>query len=136
MVSQGSKVKLNGIIQVSSITAVNFTSGESVYTVMAENGKDSSTYTIKHNKLTSQKSFENTNISIAPNPAYDKIEVETTFIPEKIEVYSLTGQLILSTASSTTKSVLDLKTIQAGHYILVLYHPERYSTSKHISVFK
>ena len=59
----------------------------------------------------------NNEVNVYPNPASDRIIVESEYRIEKIELSDITGKLILS----TNKPVIDIERIKNGFYILTIY---------------
>ena len=68
----------------------------------------------------------NDNISIYPNPATDYVQVSSTDV-ERIEVYSLTGQLV---ATCTGCNTIDVSSLVAGNYIVRVHTPQGIETEK------
>ena len=66
----------------------------------------------------------NDNISIYPNPATDYVQVSSTDV-ERIEVYSLTGQLV---ATCTGCNTIDVSSLVAGNYIVRVHTPQGIET--------
>ena len=62
------------------------------------------------------------NISIYPNPASSMLNIDSENIFTTIEVYNVSGQLILEkTTANTNKYLLDIKQLEKGFYILKVY---------------
>ncbi len=71
------------------------------------------------------RNLENLAVSVFPNPATDKISVNVEGL-NKIEVYNIMGELV---ATSTT-SVVDIRNLTFGTYIVKAYTQNGVSTSK------
>ncbi len=58
------------------------------------------------------------NISIAPNPAYNKLYVTASSIINSIEIYNLTGQAVLHANNNTMHYEADITLLPAGMYFI------------------
>lgn len=132
--SQRSKVKLNGTVQVSSVSSVNFNLPDLKYTVIAENGKDSATYQIRLSSLTSIQNETDTEMSFFPNPAQDKVTIKTLFTPTKVDIYNLQGQLVSTLKPNGETSDINISNLHSGSYLLVVYSPNGFTVSKQLLV--
>lgn len=79
-----------------------FTHGRGVYTANTRN------------LPTVVASTYNAELKIFPNPALDKLEIETSKILVKVDVYTLLGQKVLSSGYKQ----IDLKSLAAGQYLV------------------
>jgi beta-glucanase (GH16 family) len=59
------------------------------------------------------------NLKVYPNPATDTLHIETTQIIDKVALFDLSGQLLLSVTENT--SLLDISAVKTGIYILKVY---------------
>jgi beta-glucanase (GH16 family) len=65
---------------------------------------------------------ENTNesdLKIYPNPATDVVNLETSQAIDRVDVFALSGQLLVSETEETNS--LDISTVKTGIYILKVY---------------
>ena len=71
-------------------------------------------------------SDEYANISIFPNPAADYITVNSNDV-ERIEIYSLSGQLV---AASEGVNTMEVSQLAAGNYIVRIFTPQGVQAQK------
>ena len=63
--------------------------------------------------------FSFSNINLFPNPASNKLFIETNSgTIQKISIYDLTGKLIKTISTNTSKQELDISTLSPGLYFL------------------
>ena len=70
----------------------------------------------------------NSNFSIYPNPASDLISIHTNKLIDKVELYSVIGQLVLA-EENTTKRIYTQK-VKPGLYLMKIYSDEKITTKK------
>lgn len=59
------------------------------------------------------------NISLYPNPAYDKLMLNASVVVMKIEVFGLTGnKLVAQNGNGTKAAVIDVSSLPSGMYVL------------------
>ena len=75
--------------------------------------------------------LENNNIIVYPNPATDFLNIQTKKDIEQIDVYSLSGRLLLSEKDSR---LIDVTTLPDGVYLLKMYLKNSESCMKRILV--
>lgn len=75
--------------------------------------------------------LENNNIIVYPNPATDFLNIQTKKDIEQIDVYSLSGRLLLSEKDSR---LIDVTTLPEGVYLLKMYLKNSESYMKRILV--
>lgn len=68
-------------------------------------------------------------IKIFPNPADTKINISSQLNIDKVDLYDITGKLILTT-NKPKSNVIDVSAITNGMYLLKIYSGERSSTKK------
>ncbi len=98
-------------------------SGINCYKVIAKNILDEDTcYSSYSNEscenvsvpeVSSEKSFK-----IYPNPAKDKLFIESSSIIKKIQIYDFQGKILLNSAPEAYSTNMDLKTIPNGMYFV------------------
>lgn len=101
------------------------TFGESTYTIDLTNGAGSS-YTYDNiKKMMFRSSTSNlpdipsiTTINLFPNPANSFISVITNNIDEPIQIYSTTGQLLITKRPISEKTTINTNQLEAGIYII------------------
>jgi Secretion system C-terminal sorting domain len=64
---------------------------------------------------------DTTDILAYPNPASDNITISGTDKPDRLEVYSQTGQLLSQETITTVNHALDISTYATGIYFLKIY---------------
>ena len=83
----------------------------------AEGREKKSSSTVVYNELIGEQQ-----ISIFPNPTKGKLTIEITNLepdkPASLEVYSLTGEMVLHKNKIRNKTVVDLSKFPTGTYIL------------------
>lgn len=70
----------------------------------------------------------NSNFSIYPNPASDLISIHTNKLIDKVELYSVIGQLVLA-EENTTKRIYTQK-VKPGLYLMKIYSDDKITTKK------
>lgn len=68
-------------------------------------------------------------IKVYPNPVNTKINISTQLNIDKVDLYDITGKLILTT-NKPKSNVIDVSAITNGMYLLKIYSGERSSTKK------
>jgi len=68
-------------------------------------------------------------IKVYPNPANTKINISSQLNIDKVDLYDITGKLILTT-NKPKSNVIDVSAITNGMYLLKIYSGERSSTKK------
>lgn len=62
--------------------------------------------------------FDNGSLVMYPNPVEDRLMIECKEVIRQCEVYSLTGELILSVGDATEKAGVSVATLPAGAYLI------------------
>ncbi|MBI3520329.1 MAG: T9SS type A sorting domain-containing protein [Bacteroidetes bacterium] len=75
-------------------------------------------------------------VSISPNPASDVITVSAKSDLQKIELTTVTGQLVLSETSSDNNHILHLESYSAGVYFISIYQQNRIIKREKIIITK
>ena len=70
----------------------------------------------------------NSQFSISPNPASDFISIETNELIDKVELYSVLGELALAEEKST--KYFDTKKLASGLYLMKIYSGNKIATKK------
>jgi beta-glucanase (GH16 family) len=70
----------------------------------------------------------NSQFSISPNPASDFISIETNELIDKVELYSVLGELALAEEKST--KYFDTKKLASGLYLMKIYSGDKIATKK------
>lgn len=76
---------------------------------------------VEGSSLLANSSFESSALSVFPNPASDLLNVkmnDSTTLLQNASIYDLSGRMILNTP--LTNQAVDVKTLAAGSYLLVL----------------
>jgi N-acetylneuraminic acid mutarotase len=69
---------------------------------------------------------ENLEISVYPNPASHFVKIKSEITPDKVELYNMQGQMVLSEENTNELSLIDLP---AGSYRLVAKQGNQYANS-------
>jgi hypothetical protein len=70
------------------------------------------------NTTVSVEDQENVELNIWPNPVSDKLFVQSSQLISQIDVYNITGNLILNTLPESNSSSIDLSMLNQGLYII------------------
>lgn len=76
------------------------------------------------------KSFEASNIKMYPNPAKNSVSIEANASIEKIAVYSILGQEVLSKKPNSNSTTIETSSLQRGTYIVKSTIGGKTATSK------
>jgi len=118
--SNGATASINGTEQVSGVTVVDFSSGTATYRVTAENGTDTEEWIISVTTAPNNiYDNNNTNINIFPVPANNFVNI-TNAENYKLEIYNITGKIMLQQMIISNKDVIDLQSYPAGLYSIKL----------------
>lgn len=60
-------------------------------------------------------------LKVYPNPTYDVINISYKDLINRIEIYSMSGQLVLSSTINLSEATVDLSTLSEGVYMLKMY---------------
>ena len=60
--------------------------------------------------------MESVSLKLYPNPVLNKLTITTDLVLKKVEIYSISGQL-LKQISDNTKEI-DLSSVKSGHYLI------------------
>jgi len=74
-------------------------------------------------RLVSQEDVSKASITIWPNPAQDFIQIESNEIINKVNIYTLNGQITSSYIN--TDGLLDIRSISAGVYFIELVYADK-----------
>jgi beta-glucanase (GH16 family) len=83
-------------------------------------------YIVGSNCSLTNSIFENDSKFTFTNPSDDFVEIETSLVIDKVEIYSLVGNLVLKTSRDTKK--IDITSLTEGIYFLTVYS----NTSKYV----
>lgn len=78
----------------------------------------------------------NNTISIFPNPTTSEITVNSNVELQKIELYDISGQLLLVEKSKENKQTINLNSFSNGVYFLKLYNNERLIKNEKLVILK
>ena len=70
----------------------------------------------------------NSQFSVSPNPASDFISIETNELIDKVELYSVLGELAFAEEKST--KYFDTKKLTSGLYLMKIYSGDKIATKK------
>ena len=62
--------------------------------------------------------FEVSNVALYPNPATNVLNIESTSMIEKVSVYNLLGQEVISQTPNSELVTLDVASLQVGVYVV------------------
>ena len=68
--------------------------------------------------MLSTNDFETSNARIYPNPADNILNIESTMSIEKVTVYNLLGQEVISKSPNAELVTLDVANLQSGVYVV------------------
>lgn len=60
-------------------------------------------------------------LKVYPNPTYDVINISYKDLINRIEIYSMSGQLVLTSTINLNEATVDLSTLSEGVYMLKMY---------------
>jgi len=80
--------------------------------------------------LSLYEEFNQSQISVYPNPSYGNIHIKSTEVIEELQVYSSLGQLVLSQSPKTKDFKVDLSSFEDGMYYITLQFNESTITKK------
>lgn len=85
-----------------------------------DGGPDSTYYfdDIAFSETLSVPVFENSNVILYPNPAQNQLTIEAKTVIEKVTIYSLLGQEVLTKETNIDKVTLQISELQNGVYIV------------------
>ncbi|MBK8404792.1 MAG: T9SS type A sorting domain-containing protein [Saprospiraceae bacterium] len=65
-----------------------------------------------------------TNILIFPNPAHEKIQIQSQISFNRLEIYNLDGRklMCLNESHLTNQTVIDIRSLNSGAYIIKLWN--------------
>lgn len=64
------------------------------------------------------KNLENIALSITPNPVRDRLVVNNVNVGEKIQIFSMQGNLLLDISSAGDKTIVNMQEFEAGIYLI------------------
>jgi endoglucanase len=70
------------------------------------------------NTILDTNSFEASNVKLYPNPATNVLNIEAAFNMERVAVYNLLGQEVISQTPNSEVVVLDVASLQTGIYVV------------------
>ncbi len=70
------------------------------------------------NNVLSSTDFETLNLALYPNPSTNVLNIESTSMIEKVSVYNLLGQEVISQTPNTELVTLDVASLQVGVYVV------------------
>jgi len=123
----------NNIITAGSFsTNVNFDFGSGTDFHSSNGERDVFVTKITHNTASIDNPFFQDAVTIYPNPVINRLQISSTAIIKKVEIYTLFGKLINQFYSTKT---ITTKNLSTGMYILKLYNEEgNMSTHKFIKL--
>jgi hypothetical protein len=95
------------------------TNGKYSVCVTAYNSCGSHNY-CKQTPLATKDLAARGNVKVYPNPAGDQLTIEGAEVGDKVSISSMVGQQVLSTAINNDKQTLNVSSLPAGSYILML----------------
>jgi thiol-disulfide isomerase/thioredoxin len=113
-----STVEIDGILQISGITILDFSIGPIIYTVTSETGIQQDWQVIVN--MEEGVEFLKSRIHIYPNPSKEILYFENT-TPEpygKISVTDINGKTVFERTSTNSVECIDLQNFEQGIYIL------------------
>lgn len=75
----------------------------------------------------STKSFENDSFKIYPNPATDEINIKSTVVIDKMELYNVLGKKVMQSSNS---KALNVESLNSGIYVLKVFNRGKSATKK------
>jgi len=75
------------------------------------------TFRLDRRIISSAESISNEQVSVYPNPASDFITINSNSQIDRIQVYSMTGTLLLDVPAGSANQKLDISTLKEGAYI-------------------
>jgi Secretion system C-terminal sorting domain len=77
-------------------------------------------------------SFEKSNIKMYPNPAKNNVTIEANTAIEKVSVYNVIGQEVMTSSSTNQSITLDVSNLQVGIYVVKTTIDGAISTSRFV----
>ncbi|HEY4618427.1 MAG TPA: T9SS type A sorting domain-containing protein, partial [Flavobacterium sp.] len=74
--------------------------------------------------------FETSNVKMYPNPIRNNLTIEANGTIEKVSVYNILGQEVLTTSPNTTSATIQTTSLQKGVYIVKTEIDGKLSASK------
>ncbi len=71
-----------------------------------------------HKNTLASTSFKNSNLKMYPNPANSNVSINSKEVIEKVTVYNLLGQEVISNTPNSQSVTLDISNLQIGVYVV------------------
>jgi len=81
---------------------------------------------------TEEESFVDSDITLFPNPAINDIEISSREVIESVNVYNISGQIVLQKSVNSTGDVMDVSNLTSGVYLMQLISNGQSVTKKFI----
>lgn len=92
--------------------------------------KDFGLYIIDKPQLLGTDDFVANNVTVFPNPVNHVLNIDNNDTIEKIEIYNITGQLLISEKFQDSNAKMDLSELRSGTYIATIYSNGKRSSVK------
>jgi len=79
---------------------------------------------------TVKNNFAGDDLKIFPQPASDKVSIETSTVINTIEIYNSFGQTVYYQNVNESSSTINTSDFESGLYLITIYSPETISTHK------
>lgn len=93
------------------------TGGATYYVQVWSNAAEQGTFTLRLDPTLGTDTFDNSKISIYPNPAKDNLNFASNVTIEKVEIFNLLGQNVLSNQASNIET-LNISHLTKGNYVV------------------
>lgn len=110
--------------------SVNASWPDGVYTLQVNFGGNVYESIFGVNTNLSNESNDFIEISIHPNPVYDKLFINATVLIDQIEIYDLRGRMIMQSTENQREVELNLEALDTGMYFVQITSGEKIATHK------
>jgi methionine-rich copper-binding protein CopC len=87
-------------------------------------------FCIAVNTTVSVKNSENIEVNIWPNPVADKLFVQSAELISQINIYNISGNLLINSLPYSNAFSIDLSVLNHGHYIVVIQSDNKHYVNK------
>jgi len=96
-----------------------------VYDMANPTDSDTCTWILNSTPLSVFENSSNIEFSIYPVPVNDKLTINTTEIIDLLEVYDITGKIILSSTLNQSINTVDVSSLKKGVYFISIFNNEK-----------